>query len=94
MMAKILAAAAIGVACSAATTARAQEDWREERHEHVERLRRACEAGDERACGRLQEMREEWREREERREWREERREWREHDRDGEDGQEGRQDRY
>jgi len=89
MMARIFAAAVIGVACSA-VTARAQEDWREERREHMERLHSACEAGDERACWRLQEMRHEWRKREEQRE----RREWREHDHDGDDRQELRQYRF
>ena len=93
MIARIFAADVIGVACSA-VTARAQEDWREERHGHMERLHRACEAGDERACWRLREMRHEWREREEQRE----RPEWREHDREhdheGDDRQEWRQDRF
>jgi len=86
MMARIFAAAALGVACSA-VTARAQEEWREERHEHMEQLYRACESGEERACGRLQEMRHERREREEQREWRE-------HDHDRDDRQELRQDRF
>jgi hypothetical protein len=89
MMARIFAAAVIGVACFAAPAC-AQEDWREERHEHMERLHRACEAGDERACWRLREMRHEQREREEQRE----RREWREHDHDGDNRQEWRQDRF
>ena len=58
-----------------------REEWREERHERMERLRAACEDGDERACWRLREMRREWREHEERREWRE-REERRERERD------------
>jgi hypothetical protein len=54
------------LALSAATLvsapiARAQEEWREERHERFERLRDRCEDGDERACGRLEEMRRQWR---------------------------------
>ena len=85
MIARIFAAAVIGVACSA-VTARAQEDWREERHEHMERLHRACEAGDERACWRLREMRQEGREREEQRE----RHDWHEHDHDGDNRQDWR----
>ena len=88
MMARLFGAAMLLVAGSAAT-ARAQEDWREERHDRVHWLRSACEAGDERACLRLREMREAWREREE---WREGR-DWRERDYQGNDGQQWRQDR-
>jgi len=53
-------------------------------------LRSACEAGDERACWRLREMREAWRERQE---WRE-RHDWRDRDQEGNYGQQWRQDRY
>jgi len=48
--------------------ARAQEGSLEGRHEYFERLRAACEDGDEQACWRLREMRRERHEREER-EW-------------------------
>jgi TPR repeat protein len=88
MMARLFAAAMFLVVGSA-VTARAQEDWRGERHEHMHWLRRACEAGDERACWRLREMHEAWRERQdwrERQEWRE-RRDWREQGFQGEYGQ-------
>jgi len=61
-----------------------------DRHEHMHWLRSACEAGDERACWRLREMREAWRERQE---WRE-RHDWRDRDQEGNYGQQWRQDRY
>jgi hypothetical protein len=48
--------------------ARAQEGSPEDRHEYFQRLRMACEDGDEHACRRLREMRRERHEREER-EW-------------------------
>ena len=43
---------------------RAQEGWYGGRHEYFERLRVACEYGDDRACWRLRQMREERRARE------------------------------
>jgi hypothetical protein len=46
--------------------ARAQEGWYEGHHEYFEQLRMACENGDDQACWRLRQMREERRERENR----------------------------
>jgi hypothetical protein len=89
MMARIFAAAVLAIACSAAT-ARAQERWGEERHEPMHWLRQACEAGDDRACWRLHELRHAWREREEGREGRE----GREHEHGWDNRQDWRQDRF
>lgn len=56
-----------------APSVRAQEGWQGERREHMERLREACESGDDQACERLGHMRHEehedhrWREHEDER---------------------------
>jgi hypothetical protein len=61
MKTKLLIMAGLALAISA-PLARAQEDWQGERRERMERLREACENGDDRACERLRNMRHEWRE--------------------------------
>ena len=72
MKTKLLIIAGLALAISA-PLARAQEEWQGERREHMERLREACESGDDRACERLRHMRHEWREERERREYQGER---------------------
>jgi hypothetical protein len=72
METKLLFIVGLALAVSA-PLARAQEEWQGERRERMERLREACENGDDRACEHLRHMRHEEREEREQREYQGER---------------------
>ncbi|WP_400770446.1 hypothetical protein [Methylosinus sporium] len=72
---KLTQAIVVGlIVTMAPTLARAQEEDEDRRRDYMHRLHEDCEHGDEEACARLDEMREEWRERHRRREYEEWRR--------------------